>query len=184
KNRLCRHHEPRARLWEPDAAAYGLHLRSRIVSEPFPMLIRRRHRRILQVIVLLLALANAAVAQGGTWRCDTGQLCRGHAAGHCCCPPERRPAACDSAVPAACCGMAARSTQQAARSEGESASCCQAVGHGPCSTAHRGHRDPLRGYPVAPLGWRGSRAFDRRAVGGPTPGGAPAVPPARRGTLG
>jgi hypothetical protein len=65
--------------------------------------------------VLLLALANAALAQGGAWRCDTGQLCRGHATGHCCCPPERQPAACDGGprtvpagtAPAACCGKTA-----------------------------------------------------------------------------
>jgi hypothetical protein len=90
-----------------------------------PMTIRRRHRRILQVFALLLALANTALAQGGAWRCDTGQLCRGHAAGHCCCPPERQPAAQDGVAANGCCGTAAGSAQHAACSNGGRTSCCK-----------------------------------------------------------
>jgi hypothetical protein len=89
------------------------------------MSIRRRHIRIAQIVALLLALANAALAQGGTWRCDTGQLCRGHATGHCCCPPERQPAACDSAAPAACGTKAALGARRLALGKGAGRSCCQ-----------------------------------------------------------
>lgn len=49
----------------------------------------RRHYRLIRILLLLLAMANAAVAQGGIWRCDTGQACFGHGARGCCCPPER-----------------------------------------------------------------------------------------------
>lgn len=94
------------------------------------MPIRRRQIRIAQVVVLLLALANAALAQGGAWRCDTGQLCRGHATGHCCCPPERQPATCDSAAPAACCGKAGLRKDQGP-------SCCRSQSPDPHRAARR-----------------------------------------------
>jgi hypothetical protein len=60
------------------------------------MRIRRRQLRVLQIALLLLALANTAFAQGDAWRCDTGEPCGSHASGVCCCPPERRPATCDT----------------------------------------------------------------------------------------
>jgi hypothetical protein len=66
------------------------------------MLIHRRHRRTARIILVLLALANAGFAHGGAWRCDTGQLCQGHAAGQCCCPRERQPSAC-TGTESACC---------------------------------------------------------------------------------
>jgi hypothetical protein len=82
------------------------------------MRLRRRHLRLLQIALLLLALANAAFAQGDAWRCDTGERC-GIATAGCCCPPERQPAAGDEPAEAGCCSKP--DTQSAAS---PSRSCC------------------------------------------------------------
>lgn len=70
----------------------------------------RRHRRIGQSLLLLFVLANAAFAQGGAWRCDTGQLCREHAPGLCCCPPERHCTTRHASSSSGCCAVATSAT--------------------------------------------------------------------------
>lgn len=68
------------------------------------MPLRRRHQPLWLIALLLVALTNATLAQGGVWRCDTGQACMSHGS-DACRPPERRSSGCDGAqTPIGCAG--------------------------------------------------------------------------------